>query len=127
MNRDEFLKYWFEAEKENLKLINFAKELKSRNIKVIILSNNFKERTEYYDKNFPFIRDIIDKVYYSWQTGFVKPDKRAFELIFKDNNLNAKDCIYFDDSQDNINLAKSLGIKSYIYKNLKDLKQKIYS
>jgi putative hydrolase of the HAD superfamily len=111
----EFLNYWFSAEKENMGLIDLARSLKEKGYKLIILSNNFRERADYYDKTFPFIRELFDGVYYSWQTGFVKPDVRAFENILENHNLKPIDCLYFDDSGKNIQLANSIGIESYIF------------
>ena len=42
------------------------------------LSNNFKERALYYS-HYPWIHDVVDKTYFSWKTGFIKPDIRAWE------------------------------------------------
>lgn len=115
-SENEFLDYWFSAEvKANEELVEIARKLKNKGYKLIIMSNNFRERAEYYAKTFKFMGELFEKVYYSWQTGFVKPDARAFQQIFTDFNLQPSDCIYFDDSDKNIQLAESLGIESYIF------------
>lgn len=114
-SEQEFYDYWFSGEKENKKLVDLAKELKSKGIKLIILSNNFQRRAEFYAKTFPFMSEVFDKVYYSWQTGLVKPSVEALEKILKDNNLEPQECLYFDDSDKNINVAESLGIESHIF------------
>ena len=75
---------------------------------------------KYYDENFPFLKDF-DKVYYSWQTGFVKPDLEAYKNLLRENNLQPEQCLYFDDSVKNIEAANSLGIKSYLFKDIQDL------
>lgn len=112
----EFLDYWFSAEvKANEELVEIARKLQNKGHKLIIMSNNFRERAEYYAKTFKFLDELFEKVYYSWQTGFVKPDVRAFKQIFDDFKLQPSDCIYFDDSEKNVQLAKSLGIESYIF------------
>ena len=123
ISRDEFFTFWFSGEKLNEELIDYIKELKEKNIKVFILSNNFKERTEYYRKNFSEIFDNIDKAYFSWETGLVKPDKRAYQKILNDNSIEVEDCIYFDDSEKNIEITKSLGIKSYLYEGIEKAKE----
>lgn len=112
----EFLDYWFNAEKENKELVDLARKLKEKGYKLVIMSNNFCERAKYYAKNFKFLDEIFEKVYYSWQTGFVKPDIRAFQLIFSDLNLKPSECLYFDDSEKNVVMANSLGIEAYIYR-----------
>ena len=122
LNKEQFYEYWFTAEKEIPELIELAKKLKEKNLKVIILSNNFIERATYYKENFSFL-DIFDKIYYSWQTGFVKPDPEAFKLVLKENDLKAEECLYFDDSEKNIKVATELGMKAYQYRGSEDLKK----
>ncbi len=115
LSEQEFLDYWFKAEKENIDLTNIAKLLKTKGYKLFILSNNFKERADYYAKNFPFLDQIFDKIYYSWQTGFVKPSVDSVQNLLNENGLQPEECLYFDDSEKNIELAQSLGIESYVF------------
>lgn len=117
LSEPQFYNYWFSAETENIELVDLAKELKGKGIKLIILSNNFKERTKYYLKTFPDLFALFDRVYFSWQTGFVKPNPRAFDLLLSENNLKPEECLYFDDGEKNVELGNSLGIKSYIFTN----------
>lgn len=112
---ESFLEYYFTAEKENTDLTTLARKLKAKGYNLFILSNNFRERTKYYDENFKFLRELFKNVYYSWQTGFVKPDAQAFQLILKENSLKPEECLYFDDSEKNIEVAKELGIQAQIF------------
>jgi HAD superfamily hydrolase (TIGR01509 family) len=125
MSEQEFLTFWFTAEKENAPMLALAKDLKQKGLKLFVLSNNLKERTAYYDANFEFFKGLFDKVYYSWQTGFFKPDPRAYQLILEENNLKPEECIYFDDSEKNVAAAQALGIESHVFVNAQDTKQKI--
>lgn len=114
-NEQEFWDYWFHTEKPCIEMLDAARLLKSKGIKTFILSNNFKERCAFY-KNFSWLNEVFDKVYFSWQTGYVKPDPRAWELILKENDLKPNECLYFDDQLKNIKTAKSLGIPSFQFK-----------
>lgn len=118
ISQNDFFNFWFSGENINSDLLNFAKELKKDGCKIFILSNNLKERTEYYRQNFPELFNSFDGVYFSWETGFVKPDQKAFENILRINNLDPDKCVYFDDSLDNIEVAKNLGIHATIFENL---------
>ena len=120
LNEKEFFDYWFGAEKANEEMITLAKDLKQQGTKLFILSNNFAERAKYYDDNFPWLKELFEKVYYSWQTSFIKPDPRCCQNILIENNLQAEECAYFDDSEKNIQTANKLGIKSYLFTNPKD-------
>lgn len=122
LSKDKFFDYWFSAEKEVPEMIALARKLKSKGIMVIILSNNFVERAAYYDKNFPSLKEIADKIYYSWQTGFVKPDIRAYEKVLSDNDLRGEECMYFDDSKENIEAAEKSGIRAYIFEGAESVR-----
>ncbi len=122
LTEEEFWKYWFLAEKQSDRMIEYTTNLKSRGIKVFLLSNNFKERATFYG-HYPWIHNLVDKAYFSWQTGFVKPDVRAWSLVLDENNLKGEECIYFDDQEKNVYSAKSLGIKSFLFINEKELEE----
>ena len=123
LTKEEFFDLWFSAEKENLELIELAKQIKKKGMKVFILSNNFKERANYYKDNFQFLKEIPDKIYYSWQTGFIKPNPEAFKNLLSENNLKAGECLYFDDQEKNIEVANGLGINAFLFKDIEDFKK----
>ena len=94
-------------------MIEVAKNLKANGLKIFFLSNNLKERTNYYLENFKFISELPEKAYFSWQTGYIKPDERAYNQILNEYNLKPEECLYFDDSDKNVAVAKSLGIQAH--------------
>ena len=125
LNETQFLEYWFSAEKENPEMISIAKKLKEENISLFILSNNLKERSQYYKKYFSFLGTIFKKTYYSWQTGFIKPDRRSYGLVLQENGLQPDECVYFDDSQTNVDVAREIGINAFLFKGSDDVKEKL--
>lgn len=125
LNENQFLDYWFSSEEENREMIKIAEELKRKGITLFILSNNLRERAKYYKEQFSFLDTLFSKVYYSWQTGFIKPDRRAYQLVLEENNLRPEECLYFDDSQTNVDVATALGIESYLFVGSADVKQKL--
>lgn len=131
LSQDEFYGWLLYEGVENKEMVALARELKNKGLKLFILSNNFTERSEYYDKHFPFLKspsnEIFDHIYYSWQTGLVKPDPRCFQKVLEENNLQPEECLYFDDSQANVDSATNLGIKSYLFKNTETTKNIINS
>ena len=127
LSKEEFFDFWFNAEKEAPEITTLTRELKIKGLKNFILSNNFIERAAYYDKNFPFLREVADKIYYSWQTGFIKPSPEAYKIILRENNLKPEECIYFDDVKENIDIATSLGIKSFLFEGVAKTREVINS
>jgi putative hydrolase of the HAD superfamily len=118
LSREEFFQFWFSGEKEDREMVDFARELRKRGCKIFILSNNFKERTEYYHARFSFLKDTPDAVYYSWQTGLTKTNPDAYRKLLADNGLTSSDCLFFDDSEENIQVAKSVGINSFRFEGI---------
>ncbi len=107
--------YWFKVETENVPMVTLARELKQKGVRLFILSNNLRERGNYYDVHFPFLNELFEKCYFSWKTGFIKPDPRAYQIILEENGIEGSDCAYFDDSKENVAVATALAIHSYLY------------
>lgn len=125
VSESEFADFWFNAEKEKTEMVTLARELKTKGLQLFILSNNLRERSAYYDQNFPFLKELFIKEYYSWQTGFIKPDTRCFELVLQENNLKPEEVMYFDDSEKNVAVANSLGIESYLFEGPEQVREKV--
>lgn len=124
---EEFLKYWFSGESLVSGLLDYVNELKLQGLKIFILSNNFEERTTYYRQTFPELFAIFNGVYFSWETGFVKSQPEAYQNVLNKNSLEPGECVFFDDSSKNIELAQGLGIKSQKYEGLESTKKFIDS
>ncbi|MEK7109032.1 MAG: HAD-IA family hydrolase [Patescibacteria group bacterium] len=123
LGEKEFINFWFDAEKENVAMVSLARELKAKGLRLFVLSNNLSERSAYYDSHFPFLNELFEKQYYSWQTGFIKPDERCFTTILAENNLKSEECVYFDDSQQNVAVAQSLGIEGHVFESAGEVKK----
>lgn len=123
LTEKEFFDFWFSGEHLVPDLLDFAKEIRGRGLKVYVLSNNFRERTEYYRQHFPELFADLDGAFFSWETSFVKPDPKAYENILKQMNLEADECIYTDDSEKNIEVARGMGFKCVLYKGRMELEE----
>ena len=121
MSETEFLGYWFKEDKVSTTMVDFATQLRWQGIKVFILSNNFKERADFYG-HYPWLSQSIDKTYFSFQTGHIKPDTQAWLQVLTENNLQPGNCLYFDDQQKNITAAQSLGIPAHLFESEAALK-----
>ncbi len=125
MERDELLEYFFSGESIDRVMLDFANILKSRGLKIFILSNNFKERTLYYREHFPELFEMAEKCYFSWETGFVKPDPMAYRNLLEENNLKGEECVYIDDSEENLEVAKEFEIRGIKYESREQVMEEI--
>jgi glucose-1-phosphatase len=61
------------------------------------------------------------KCYYSSEIGLRKPNVDCFNFVLKQNNLNAQETLFIDDSKQHIQGAKKAGLKTYYLKKNEDL------
>ena len=125
LNEEKFFDYWFSGEYLVSEVLEYAQTLRKNGLNVFLLSNNFKERITYYREHFPKLFRTMDKTYFSCETGFVKPDRKTYLSICKENKLQPKECIYFDDSEQNVCVARTLGIYAELWKGLNEAKKTI--
>ena len=65
--------------------------------------------------------NLFKKVYYSYEIGFRKPNKEAFQIILNENNINPREVLFVDDSPQHINGARLLGIQTYHLKDNEEI------
>ncbi len=65
------------------------------------------------------------KTYLSYEIGMRKPEKRIFNHVIEDSNLNPSETLFIDDTIEHIRTASGIGINSYLLEpdkeNLEDL------
>jgi putative hydrolase of the HAD superfamily len=52
------------------------------------------------------------KAYYSHEINLRKPQKECFEYVLKNENLKAAETLFIDDSEKNIEAAKTVGLNT---------------
>jgi putative hydrolase of the HAD superfamily len=91
----------------------------SQKYKLFLLSNTNVYHVSYFEKEFKNrfhfpISDLFEKVYYSNEIGFRKPDAQAFEHVLTDAGIVASETVMVDDRPDNCLAAEALGMKSIV-------------
>lgn len=94
-------------------LLDFLKTKKEKFNFVIYTSMMLKNEPELREK----IDEIFTKIYSAAELQMRKNDPESFKFILKDLNATAEEVLFIDDSEDNIESAKSLGIQTLLYKN----------
>ena len=106
------------------KPIKGMKELVSKlreNYKVIVFSGNIKERIEYLNEKYGLYNDFDDFLL-SFDVGFNKWEIEFYEILLEKIKCKPEECVYVDDWQKFLDIAKPLGIKTILFKNSKQLK-----
>lgn len=56
------------------------------------------------------LNDHFEEVYFSYETGFRKPEREIYELVLLENNLNASETLFIEDTEKNVTGALASGI-----------------
>ncbi|TYP72283.1 HAD family hydrolase [Aquimarina intermedia] len=93
---------------------NFILELhKSQNYQLILLSNTNALHIEWIQKNVHFyeaFKNCFDHFYLSHEIQLRKPNPEIYEFVLTTHNLKADEVLFIDDTKDNTDAAKALGI-----------------
>ncbi len=103
-------------------VIRFVEQLR-KNYKIALVSN-FTPLLDDYDKKYHFYKNF-DYLLSSHMVRLRKPHAPIFKLLIKRTKAKPEEIIFIDDLQRNINGAKKVGIKTILFKNLKQLKKEL--
>ncbi len=109
--------------KEN---IDFLESLK-KNYRLFLLSNTneIHERAflEMIQKKFgsDVLKKVFEQIYFSHHLHMRKPDPAIFSYVLKENNLQAEETLFVDDSLQHIEGAKIAGLQTSYFEKGKTL------
>ncbi|MCA9380238.1 HAD-IA family hydrolase [Candidatus Dojkabacteria bacterium] len=124
---EELLRFWFEGEvNEDKKVREFIQKLKSEKLIIAASTNQEKYRTEYITKSLD-LDTLFDHIYSSAYVGFKKPEREYFIYISRDLNIPFNEIVFWDDEQETVDSAKSLGIHAYLFEGIDKMKEQFES
>jgi putative hydrolase of the HAD superfamily len=104
--------------KERIDLLNELRE----KYRTFLLSNtnkiHYNSYTQKLNDEFGIkkLSDLFEKEYMSFQLNMCKPGKEIFYYVLEQNNLLANETLFIDDTKENIESAKQIGINAYLLK-----------
>jgi epoxide hydrolase-like predicted phosphatase len=96
----------------NEAMFRLVKECKKRGHKVILLSNLDEETFKLLRAKHPKKFELFDSIYISAVLKDLKPRANIFEIVLKQEGVDPSECIFIDDSRQNIKMSEKLGIPS---------------
>ena len=99
----------------NNELINFIENKLKNKYKVGLLTNIPRSLIE---RIIPEKLNIFDLVLISSDLKLIKPSKEIFEVAIQRSGCLPNDILFIDDGEKNIEVAKSLGFNTILYKDL---------
>ncbi|MCH5274762.1 MAG: HAD family phosphatase [Lachnospiraceae bacterium] len=96
--------------------IPWIEELKAKGYQVLYLSN-FSEKVLRDCARIMGFLSHMDGGILSCRVHFVKPDPAIYKLLLQKYGLLAEECVFLDDTAENIKAAEALGIHGIVFEN----------
>jgi len=89
----------------------------SKRYKLYMLSNTSALHVKVFEKMYldsagESMHQVFDKIYYSHEIGWHKPDREAWEYVIKDAGIKAEETLFLDDNIHNIKASQELGFQA---------------
>jgi HAD superfamily hydrolase (TIGR01549 family) len=92
----------------------FIKKLSEENkFQLILLSNTNEAHIDWIKQRIPFFEEFkscFDAFYLSHEINLRKPNSDIFQYVLEKHQLKPEECLFIDDTPENIETAKNLGI-----------------
>jgi putative hydrolase of the HAD superfamily len=109
----------------NDELINTIKDLKNKDYKIALLSNNSIKLKEKLIED--GISDIFDVVIISAEVGCQKPQPEIFDILFNKLELKPNEVVFIDDTLKSLEGADMIGYIPILYKDNETFKSELFN
>jgi 2-haloacid dehalogenase len=100
--------------------VDLLRRLRQRGVPIYAITNFSREKYAEALDRYPFFRDF-EGVIVSGHERLIKPDPAIYRLFLTRYNLEAVDCVFIDDSEENVKGAASVGMHAIRYADGMDL------
>lgn len=123
--------HWSEAFEErkrevvtlNVEVIAIIEALKEQGIQVALLSNTKRNRARFIEKMGHY--GLFDPILLSCYLGAKKPERAIYEELIKHLNWEKEECLFIDNSLENVGAARDFGIDSIHFQSAEGLKEEL--
>ena len=100
--------------------IPLVKSLKASGLGVYYLSNYSKKAYDECAESLEFM-PYMDGGLVSFRAGKTKPDPEMYKMFLEACGLQAGECIFIDDTEENVRAAEALGFSGIVFRSLEEL------
>tara|TARA_R110002073_G_scaffold8207_7_gene45936 strand:- start:44312 stop:44926 length:615 start_codon:yes stop_codon:yes gene_type:complete len=118
ISENDFMNAWNAILKDfPLHRLEFLKELQSSNQYRLFLLSNTNDlhiswiQNDWGDLQYNEFKNCFEKFYLSHEIHLRKPNADIYGFVLQQNQLNPEETFFIDDTEENTNTAKKLGIK----------------
>jgi putative hydrolase of the HAD superfamily len=89
-------------------------ELKAQGYRIYVISNISSKVLRECANDLGFLK-LVDGAVFSFQEKVIKPDSTIFRIFLERYNLVAGECVFIDDLEKNVAVARNLGIPGIVF------------
>ena len=104
--------------------VEVLRELRERGVTLYALSNWGADEFDAIRDLFPFL-DWFSGILISGKVGLVKPDRKFFDLLVREYQLNPAEVAFIDDLTPNVEAARQLGFQSILFSSPAGLREEL--
>jgi putative hydrolase of the HAD superfamily len=119
---EELLNQWFEYENVvNEPLVEIIQDIRKSGVLCFIATSQERNRADYIRD--VMFKDKLDGFIFSCDLGLDKGDPEFFKETLTVLSMSPDDVAFIDDSQGNVDSAKSVGINAFLYTDISKVKE----
>lgn len=107
----------------NQDMLNLIDELRAKNFKVGLLSNNTRENGDRMRED--GLEKYFDVFMISAEVGYQKPSHEIFNLFCEKLDIQPSELIFTDDSESSLRLSSEIGYHPILFKNYEGLRSEL--
>ncbi len=111
---------WYQLNEE---VIGMIKKLKKK-YRVILLSDNFDAMSTALRKD-RRLTELFERMYFSNEFHLSKHDEHIFKKVLAEENKTAEECVFIDDKEANVKLAKKVGMRGIVFMDIPSFENKL--
>lgn len=104
--------------------VEVLSEVKTAGYPLFALSNWSAETFPIMRQRYPFL-DWFEDILLSGEVGISKPDNQIYEVFLDRIKRTPDECLFIDDSERNIDAARSLGFQALLFKSASQLRDEL--
>ncbi|HGK1541311.1 TPA: HAD family hydrolase [Streptococcus pneumoniae] len=112
---------WFNYVDLYDEVYELIKQLKKKNFQIYVLSNTSSIFHILLDSVLSKVSSVLDGYVISCEVKMMQPQKEIYLSLVNKYQLDIKDCIFLDDLEENVEAARTLGIKAFQIKERKEI------
>ena len=104
--------------------VDVLADLRARGVRLFALSNWSAETFPRVSHEFDFL-GWFEGIVLSGQEGIAKPEEAIYRIVLDRHGLTAEDTIFVDDSERNVDQARSMGIDAIVFRDADQLRDEL--